>query len=161
MSLPLLAYFGYAGSLLLRGFPSGCGGHFLLRWLSLLRSTSSRARGPQQLWGNSSIAVAPGLKTQAQYWWYAGLAALRQAGSSQTTDGIHLLQVHALPLSHQGSSLSTLLRNSLLLYEDLFHAKGSQISGTEVCGNNPSFSQHLLGSDLGTEDLGATGLGMA
>lgn len=45
LSIRLLAYFGYAGPLLLRGFPSGCGGHFLLRWLPLLGSTSSRARG--------------------------------------------------------------------------------------------------------------------
>lgn len=53
-------------------FPSGCGGHFLLRWLPLLGSTSSRARELLAAVERGSIVVAPRLKTQAQYWWVAG-----------------------------------------------------------------------------------------
>ena len=55
-----------------------CSG-FSLRWLLLLGSTGSRARGLQQLWHAGS-------KAQAQQLWHTGLVAPPHVGSSQTRD---------------------------------------------------------------------------
>ena len=89
-------------------------GEFLLQWL-LLWSTSSRACGVQQLCGKGSIVVAQNT---------GSVMVVHRLSCSEAT-GIFpdqgwnpcLLhqQVDSLSLSHQGSPVSTLLKNSSLL----------------------------------------------